>query len=81
MSKSESLKVKEEVNCKLQESTKQSFGNKIFSSETKILLPCCVNMGFAARPRGYKKLFSCSTQLSMQYIMLIISKIPSIVGF
>ena len=30
-----------------------------------------------ARPRGYKKLFSCSTQLSMKFQLLIKNKIPT----
>ena len=33
---------------------------------------------FKKRPRGYK-LFSCSTHLSIKFIMLIIVKIPTIV--
>ena len=37
-------------------------------------------VGSLHRPRGFKILFSCSTQLSMKFILLINVKMPTIVG-
>ena len=44
--------------------------------------PCTVhNFKFTeSRPQGYKTIFSCSTQLSMKFSLLINMKMPTIVG-